>query len=389
MNLSIWKVSTLTTFALMSLAPMTRAKSKASHGDASYWVYIGTYTDRDSKGIYVYRFNSGRLHPIGSLAAEIVSPSFLAVDPSHRFLYAVNETDTFQGQPTGGVSAFAIDRKTGRLKLLNQVSSGGAGPCFVSLDRSGKCVLVANYSSGSVAVFPVLPGGRLGKPSAFVQHEGHSVNAERQERPHAHDISVSPDNRFALAADLGLDKLLVYRFDAAEGSLAPNDPPSASVDPGSGPRHFVFDPGGHFVYLLNEIKSTVTTFSYNAEQGTLHELQTVPALPAGFTGENTAAEIALGRSGKFLYASNRGQDAIAVFAIDARHTLKSVGHVPTLGKEPRNFAIDPTGAYLLAANQNSSNIVVFHVSPATGRLTPTGQVVEVPSPVCIVFVPAE
>ncbi|HEY6292458.1 MAG TPA: lactonase family protein [Terriglobia bacterium] len=392
MKTALRKYSAVSAFLLTSFAPTARvqAQTKAVPRSASYLVYVGTYTVRDSKGIYVYRFQSGRLTPLGPLAVETVNPSFLAVDPSHRFLYAVNETQDFRGQKTGAVSAFAIHRNTGRLTLLSEISSGGTDPCYVSLDRTGKYVLVANYSSGSVAVFPVLPGGGLDKASAFVQHQGHSVDLQRQEGPHAHDIAVSPDNRFALAADLGVDKLLVYRFDAKAGSLVPNDPPSASVNPGSGPRHFVFDPSGKFVYLLNEIKSSVTTFSYNGSQGTLHELQTVPGLPPGFTGENTAAEIAMGRSGKFVYASNRGEDAIAVFAIDpAKHTLKSVEHVPTLGKEPRNFAIDPTGAYLLAANQNSDNIVVFQVNPATGELTPTGQVVEVPSPVCVVFVPAE
>jgi len=387
MTATFCKYSAVTACLLMSLVPMTQAKSKSKASSTSYLVYVGTYTEHDSKGIYVYRFHAGRLTPIGP-AAETFNPSFLAVGPSHRFLYAVNETDTFQKQKTGAVSAFAIDRKSGRLTLLNQVPSGGAGPCFLSLDRTGKYVLVANYSSGSVAVFPLQASGRLGKASAFVQHTGHSVNLERQEAPHAHDIAVSPDNRYALAADLGTDKLLVYRFDPKAGSLAPNDPPGASVEPGSGPRHFAFDPSGRFVYLVNEIKSTVTTFSYNRAHGTLRELQTVSALRRGFIGESTAAEIAVGRSGKFLYTSNRGEDSIAVFAIDpARHTLKSVEHVPTLGKEPRNFALDPTGAYLLAANQNSDNIVVFSVNRRTGKLTPTGQVVEVPSPVCIVFVP--
>jgi 6-phosphogluconolactonase len=367
-------------------------KKRASEA-ASYLVYAGTYTVRGSKGIYVYRFRSGRLTPLGPdpLAAETESPSFLAVDPSRRFLYAVNETETYPGQPeekSGAVSAFSIDRRNGRLKLLNAVPSGGTGPCFVSLDRTGKYVLVANYSSGSVAVFAIADGGRLGKASAFVQHTGHSVDVQRQEAPHAHDIAVSPDNRFALAADLGLDKLLVYHFDPADGSLAPSDPPSASVMPGLGPRHFVFDATGNFVYLLNEVKASVTVFSYDKAAGALSEVTTVPTLSPGFTGENSAAEIALGRSGRFLYTSNRGEDSIVVFAIDpGRHTLKPVEHVPTLGKTPRNFAIDPSGRYLLAANQDSDNIVVFEIDPRTGRLTPTGQVLAVPSPVALVFVP--
>ena len=355
-------------------------------------MYVGTYTVRDSKGIYVYQLDSGRLTPTAApvLAAETVNPSFLAIDPTHRYLYAVNETEDYQGQKTGGVSAFRIDRKTGALTFLNEVPSGGTDPCYVSLDRAGKHVLVANYTSGSVSVFPVLPGGRLGKATAFVQHHGHSVNPERQEGPHAHDIAVSPDGRFALAADLGLDQLVVYRYNAEKGSLAPNDPPFARVSPGSGPRHFVFDPSGKFVYLLSEVGSTVTVFEYDAGRGTLHEIQSLSALPDGFTGHNDAAEIAMGRSGRFLYTSNRGDDSITVFAIDpARHTLKVAAHVPTLGKEPRNFAIDPSGNYLLAANQNSDNIVVFKIDPRTGIPVPTGQVVEVSSPVCLTFMPAQ
>jgi 6-phosphogluconolactonase len=366
---------------------------QASAAAKSYLVYVGTYTVHDSKGIYVYRFRSGRLTPLGPepLAAETLNPSFLAVDPTGRFLYAVNETDAYPGQPekkTGAVSAFSIGRRSGRLTLLNTVPSGGAGPCFVSLDRTGKYVLVANYDGGSVAVFPILPGGGLGQASAFIQHTGHSLSVERQEGPHAHDIAVSPDNRFALAADLGLDKLLVYRFDPAAGSLTPNDPPYANVTPGLGPRHFVFDATGKFVYLVNEIKSSVTVFAYDSSAGTLREIGTTAALPLGFAGENTAAEIALGRSGRFLYASNRGEDGIAVFAINPRnHALKPIEHIPTLGKTPRSFAIDPNGRYLLAANQDSDNIAVFEINSSKGTLRPTGQVLQVPSPVCVVFVP--
>jgi len=354
-------------------------------------VYVGTYTVRESKGIYAYRFKSGRLTPVGAtgLVAETPNPSFLAVDPSHHFLYAVNES--VPGEKNGMVSAFAMDRKTGKLTLLNQVSSGGEAPCAISLDRTGKYVLIANYDSGSVAVFPVLRGGRLGEASAFVQHSGHSLNPERQTGPHAHDILTSPDNRFALAADLGLDQLLVYRFDATKGSLTPNVPPAASVPPGSGPRHFVFDRSGKFVYVVNEIHSTVTVFSYDPQHGKLKELQTVSALRENTNPESTtAAEIALGASGRYLYTSNRGEDTITVFAIDpAKHTLTPVQHAPTLGKTPRGFAIDPAGSYLVAGNQDTDNVFVFRINPKTGQLTATGKVLEVPSPVCVIFVPTE
>lgn len=367
-----------------------RTKVKPAAG-SSYMVYVGTYTVRESKGIYAYRFKSGELTPVGAggLVAETPNPSFLAVDPSHHFLYAVNES--VPGQTNGMVSTFSMDRKTGALTFLNQLPSGGAGPCFVSVDHTGKYVLVANYDSGSVSVFPVLAGGRLGAASAFVQHSGHSINPQRQEGPHAHEILPSPDNRFALAADLGLDQLLVYYFNAATGSLTPNNPPYASVEPGSGPRHFVFDRTGKFVYLVSEIHSTVTVFSYNPANGSLQELQTVSALTKKSNPENTtAAEIALGASGRYLYTSNRGDDTITVFAIDpVKHTLTPIQHAPTLGKTPRGFGIDPTGTYLLAANQDTDNIFVFHIDPKSGELTPTGKVLEVPSPVCVIFVPVE
>lgn len=365
-------------------------QKKAAAG-RSYMVYVGTYTDRDSKGIYAYHFKTGQLTPVGTtgLVAETPNPSFLAVDPSHRFLYAVNEK--VPGEKNGMVSAFSIDRKTGKLTLLNQVSSGGVSPCAISLDRTGKYVLIANYDSGSLAVFPVLDGGRLGAASAFVQHSGHGLNPERQEGPHAHDILPSPDSRFVLAADLGLDQLLVYRFDATKGSLTPNAPPAASVSPGSGPRHFAFDKTGKFVYLLNEMHSTVTVFSYDAKQGKLQELQTVSALRKNTNPESTtAAEIQLGASGRYLYTSNRGEDTVTVFAIDpVKHTLTEVQHAPTLGKTPRGFAIDPTGSYLVAGNQDTDNVFVFHINPKTGELSAAGKVLEVPSPVCVIFVPTE
>jgi 6-phosphogluconolactonase len=363
-----------------------RARKAAAKGD--YLVYVGTYTGPKSKGIYAYRFDAatGQLASLG-LVAETVNPSFLAVDPSRRFLYAVNEVSSYQGANSGGVSAFAIDRKTGKLSFLNEVRSRGADPCHVSVDKTGKYVLVANYTGGSVAVFPVLEDGRLGEPSAFVQHTGSSVNPKRQEGPHAHSINTSPDNRFALAADLGLDELLVYRFDATKGTLTPNRPGFAKVTPGAGPRHFVFSPNGKFVYVISEMGSIISAFSYDAAGGVLHALQSISTLPKDFKGENNDAEVQVYPTGKFLYGSNRGHDSIAVFAIDsAKGTLRPVEIVPTGGKEPRNFEIDPTGTYLFAANQNSDDIVVFRIDAKTGRLTPTDQVLKVGSPVCVIFV---
>jgi 6-phosphogluconolactonase len=366
---------------------------QAGASKGQYLAYVGTYTTKQSsKGIYAYRFDSatGQLTSIG-LAAEATDPSFVAVHPSGKYLYAVNEIGEFNGLKSGAVSAFAIDAKSGMLKELNQVSTHGAGPCYVSLDKEGRFVLVANYDGGSVATFPVHDDGSLGLVAGFVQHSGSSVDKERQEGPHGHWVGVSPDNRFVLAADLGLDDVLVYHFDAYKGSLTPNDPGYARVTPGSGPRHFTFHPNGKFGYVLNEMASTVTAFSYQAQKGTLSALQTIATVPKEYSGVKEAAEITVHPSGKFLYASNRGSaNSITEFTIDAtKGTLKLAGEFSTKGKIPRDFVIDPTGAFLLAANEDSGNVVVFRIDPVTGGLTATGQTVEVPAPVGIAFVVGE
>ncbi len=356
---------------------------------AQYIAYVGTYTSKTtSKGIYAYRFDAekGQLSPIGA-PTESADPSFLAVHPNGKYLYAVNEIANFNGGTGGAVSAFAIDAKTGALKFLNQVPTRGAGPCYLSLDKTGNYVLVANYDGGSIASFPVHDDGTLGTAAGFVQHSGSGPDKERQEGPHAHWIGTSPDNRFALAADLGLDQVLVYGFDSSKGLFTPLLSGFAKVKPGAGPRHLAFNPNGKFAYVLSEMDSSVTVFSYQAKTGAFTSLQTISTLPKDFSGPKQAAEIAVHPSGKFLYASSRGHDSIAVFAIDEKKgTLTSLGQVLTGGKTPRHFAIDPTGTYLLAENQDSNNIVVFHIDAATGNLTPTGQTVEVPSPVCITFV---
>ncbi|MFZ0759969.1 MAG: lactonase family protein [Candidatus Sulfotelmatobacter sp.] len=358
-----------------------------------FLMYVGTYTvgGTKSEGIYAYRFDpkTAEITPLG-LAAETINPSFLAVHPNHRFLYAVNEVGEYKGQKSGVVSAFKIDSATGKLTFLNQVASGGADPCYITVDKTGKYVLVANYTGGSVAVFPVLADGGLGEASAFVQHTGHGTNPERQEGPHAHSIDLSPDNRFAIVDDLGLDETLVYRFDSAKGSLTPNDPKFAKANPGAGPRHFVLVPNGKFAYVIHEISSTVTAFSYDRARGVLRPLQTISTLPKGFTGPNDAAEIHVLPSGKFLYASNRGNDSIAVFAIDAhKGTLSPIEYASTEGKTPRSFEIDPTGQWLFSADEKSDDIVLFRINQRTGRLTPTGKVVEVAEPVCVKFVPID
>jgi 6-phosphogluconolactonase len=374
---------------LLFLAPSRTPAKKSSPRE--YLAFIGTYTTKtDSKGIYALRFDTttGQLTPVG-VAAQTQDPSFLTSSSNEKYLYAVNELPTFDGKSSGAVTSYSLDRKTGKLIQLNQVPSGGADPCYVSLDQTGKYLLVANYTGGSVATFPVAPDGRLGAASAFVQHTGSGPNKEHQEAPHAHYIATSADNRHVFVADLGLDEVLIYRFEPSSGSLTPNDPPYAKLAPGAGPRHLAFHPNGKFAYVLSELNSTVTLFAYNSSNASFSNLQVLSTIPKDFTPHNDTAEIVVHPSGKFLYASNRGRDSIAVFAIDSvKGTLTLAGDFSTQGKTPRNFALDPTGNFLLAANQESNNIVVFRIDRATGALTPTGQVAEVPAPVDIVFTPA-
>ena len=376
--------------ALSAILPSARLAG-AAKAPREYLVYFGTYTDKGSKGIYVCRFrpSTGKLTPV-ELVAETVSPSFLAVDPAQRYLFAANEIGDYQNAKSGSVSSFAIDRRSGKLTALNTVASRGADPCHLTVDKSGNHVLVANYTGGSVAVLPVKPDGRLGEASDVVQHLGSSVDPERQKEPHAHDVVLTPDNRFAVVADLGLDKLLVYRFDLENGKLSPNDPPFGQVKPGSGPRHIALHPNGRWAYVIDEMGNTVTAFDWDGDKGSFHELQTITTLPKDFKGENSTAELVVHPKGRYLYGSNRGHDSIAVYAIDpAKGMLTSIEDVPTLGKEPRNFALDPAGAYLFAANQNSNTVVVFRVDPRNGRLAATGEKVAVMSPVCVTFVAAQ
>jgi 6-phosphogluconolactonase len=350
-------------------------------------LYVGTYTGGKSEGIYLYRFdlNSGKLTHAGTTKG-VINPSFLTLAPGWRYLYAVNEVDDFAGRKSGAVSAFAVDQKTGALRLLNQQASLGANPCYAEVDASGKFVLIANYSGGSVTVFPVQRDGSLGESTDTKQYQGSSVNRERQDSPHAHCIRLDPSNRFAYSCDLGTDKIMMFRFDARGGKLLPVEPPWVQVKPGAGPRHLAFAHAGRYVLALNEMHSTVTTFARDPEKGTLHELQTITTLPKDFSGTNTGADIHVSPNGRFLFCSNRGDDSIAIFKIDPRRgTLTAIGHEPTRGLTPRNFAIDPTGAFLLVANQKSDHIVVFRIDPRTGRLRATGQVVQVPSPVCLKF----
>lgn len=364
---------------LLCLAPV---------GDRGQLVYFGTYTGAKSKGIYVCRFDpvAGRL-TAPELAAETKNPSFLAIHPGERFIYAVGEVDDGHGKGHGTVSAFAIEAKTGKLTLVNQQSSGGGGPCHLAVDAGGKCVLTANYGSGSIAVLPIRADGSLGAPTTTIQHAGASVDLQRQAGPHAHFICPSPDHRFALTCDLGLDRVIAYQLDASVPKLTPVNPGFALVAPGAGPRHLTFSHDGKFVYVINEMASTITAFSYEAKTAAMIEVQTISTLPKDSASNNSCAEIAMHPTGRFLYGSNRGHDSIAVFAVDQKSgRLTSLEHQPTQGRTPRHFAIDPTGRWLLAENQASDSVVLFSIDAVTGQLKPTGQMVTVGSPVCAVFV---
>lgn len=344
-------------------------------------VYVGTYTGKGSQGIYAWRFDAatGGLSEIG-LVGETANPSFLALHPNGKYLYAVNETSA------GSVTSFSIDPQTAKLAELNHVPSGGADPCHLVVDLTGHAVIVANYTGGSVSSLPLNSNGTLASAVTFLQHHGSSVNKARQEAAHAHDVVLSHDNRFAIVCDLGMDKLMVYRFDARTGALSANDPPFARMKPGSGPRHFVFDAAGKHAYAISELASTVTTFDWDANHGILREIQTVSTLPADFKGENTAAEIAIDPSGRFLYGSNRGHDSLALFPIDAATgRLKPAGRFSTGGRTPRSFAIDPTGKWLLAANQDTNDIIEFRIDPKTGTLVAAGRRLQLSQPVCILF----
>lgn len=376
----------LAALMLPPLPPPGHSASSEPPG-SKYLVYVGTYTGPHSKGIYAYRFDAaaGKLDSIG-LAAEMVRPSFLAVHPNLRFLYAVSELGN-DGRVNGSVTAFAIDRKSGVLTALNTVSSGGGGSCHLVVDKTGGNLLVANYGSGSVACFRLTQDGRIGERTALIQHGGSGPDAGRQRGPHAHAVVLSPDNRFLFVPDLGLDKIFVYRFDARQGTLSADDPPFGAVPPGSGPRHFAFHPNGRFAYVVNEMKSSVTAFAFDRETGALRDPRTVSNLPDGFSGVDNSAEIEVDAGGRFLYASNRGHDSITIYAIDpASGALTTVDRVPTQGKTPRNFKIDPTGRYLFAANQDSDSIVVFSRNAETGRLHALTEV-HLSAPVCIQFLP--
>jgi len=388
----------LTALVDLSLLTVLAAATPPAKKDR-YILFVGTYTEEgsQSKGIYAYNYDgdTGKITPLG-LAAETTNPSWVTISPNGRFLYAVNEVGNYKGPNSGGLSAFSIDRDqegrpTGKLTFLNEVPTQGADPCYVTLDKTGKYAVVANYTGGSLIVIRIHEDGSLGGPSAFMEHTGHGPNLQRQRSAHVHSVDLSPDNRFVYVDDLGIDGLLVYKFDDSKGVLAANSSKYATFDPGAGPRHFALHPSGKFAYVVSEMQGTVTVFSNDPATGTLQRLQTISTLPKDFKGEIEDAEVEIHPSGNFLYASNRGDgNSIAVFTIDAeKGTLTPVEYISTQGKTPRSFEIDPKGTLLFAANQQSNNIVMFKIDRKTGRLTPTGQTLDVASPVCVKFLKIE
>ena len=347
-------------------------------------VYFGTYTRGESEGIYLSQLDtkSGKLTD-AELVAKTENPSFLALHPSGKFLVAVNEVAEFQGQPGGGLTTFAIGPQ-GRLQQLGATATEGAAPCHVVIDRTGKFALAANYTGGSVSVIPIQTDGKPGKLSQLIRHQGSSVT-RRQQSPHAHCVRFAAGDRFAFAADLGMDQVRIYQFDAATGRLNDAATPAVDLAPGAGPRHFTFHPNGRFAYVINEMQSTVTAMTYDPSSGRLRTIQTLSTLPAGFAGRNSTAEVVVSPDGKHLYGSNRGHDSLAAFAIDsATGRLSAIGHFKTGGKTPRNFNIDPSGQWVLAANQSTNDVFVFRRAE-DGTLSPTGQSIAVGAPVCVVF----
>jgi len=378
---------TLSVIALCFCVSVVGVRGQRTDGTL---VYIGTYTGAKSKGIHAFRFNqaTGALTPIG-LVAETPSPSWLVLHPSGQYLYTANEVDSFDADKSGSVTAFRIDRATGALTLLNTQPSRGAHPCHLAVDRSGTHLLVANYTGGTLAVVPLAQDGSLGAPKQVVQHKGSSVNTARQTSPHAHSIDLDADNRFAISADLGADRLFIYRYDTTGGGLSAGLRPAIAATPGAGPRHFAFHPNGHFGFAINELASTITSYSWDAQRGALNTLATISTLPKEFRRENSTAEIRVHPNGRFLYGSNRGHDSLVVYQVgpDSGY-LTLVEHEPTRGKTPRNFTIDPSGQWLIAANQNSDTLAVFRISDRNGALTPVGPLVKVGAPVSVVFVPS-
>jgi 6-phosphogluconolactonase len=361
------------------------------------FVYVGTYSEPilfgtgqvlQGKGIYLFHLNAeqGALEPL-AIKEGVRNSSYLAFDPARKFLYCVNEFKEYEGKASGAVSAFHINPETGALTHLNTKASHGTDPCHLIVDKTSRNVLVANFASGSVCVLPIDADGSLKEASCVIQHDCSGVDPKRQAGPHAHAVELSADNRYAFVPELGGDMVMIYRFDAAAGKLTPNkNQPFVKVAPGAGPRQLVMHPNGKLAFLIKELNSTMTSYRYDPEEGTLAEVQTLSTLPGDFKGHSTCAEVQIHPNGTFLYGSNRGHDSIVIYAVDPEAgTLSVVGHESTRGKTPRNFAVSPNGEFLAAANQDSNNVVMFRIDPETGKLTPSGNVVEAGTPICVRF----
>jgi len=378
-------------FGLMAILLSSQLFTSCKKSDEKYLVFVGTYTNSGSEGIYSFNFypTTGELSPVG-LAAKSDNPSFITIDQQGKFLYSVNELDKSNNEPGGAVSAFSVNRKSGKLDFIHQVSSLGTWPCHLSLDKTGRFLMVANYGSGNYAVFPIGQDGKPGKHSAFVQNEGSGANPERQTGPHAHFIQVTNDNKFVLAADLGTDKIMIHQFDETNGTLGAADPGFVQSEPGAGPRHFVFSPSGNLLYVLNELTSTISVFDFKPNTGAFISKQTISMLPDHFTGNNSGAEILVDAKGRFLYASNRGDNSIVQFSIDPGNgSLTPVAWVPCGGKTPRNFEIDPTDKWLFVANQDSDNIIIFRIDQESGKLVQMSDSLKINAPVCIRFLASD
>ncbi|MHC4878302.1 MAG: lactonase family protein [Planctomycetota bacterium] len=385
------RISSLWSAALaVAVALAASVVAGPAHADDDLWVLVGTYTRGDSEGIYVLKFDPETAKLTKHSVGRIDNPSFLAVHPSLKYVYAVAEVSEFDGKRGGAVAAFAFDAKAGKLTKLNHESTIGGGPCHLVVDRTGRYVLAANYGGGSVVVLPIEDGGKIGRATSFVQHVGSSVNPRRQKAPHAHSINLDPSNQFAAAADLGVDKVFVYRLNGRNGTLTDAPHPFAKVAPGAGPRHFAFHPNGRFAYVINELALTVTAFAFDSTSGELAEFQTLSTLPPGTEKQGSTAEVRVHPTGRFLYGSNRGHDSIVVYSIDQdTGRLTYVENESTQGNTPRNFFVEPSGSYLFAENQQSGTIVVLKIDQQTGALSATGSSIDIPSPVCIRTIPVQ
>ena len=374
---------TLTLTIILSMLSLNQEVDQANAASTKALVCIGSYSTSEKDSIHLFQLNlkDGSLKKISAVKG-LHNPSFLKIHPNGKFLYAVNEVGNFKGKKSGGVTSFSLDLNNGKLTQLNQQPSGDTGPCHLTIDSTGKYVLVAHYGGGSTTVLPIKKNGHVGPVTSQIKHKGSSIHP-RQKAPHAHAIHVGPNNKFAFAPDLGLDKVLVFKFDENSGKINETKFGGAKIDPGSGPRHFGFHPNGKYAYVINEIKQTITSFSYRPKRGKLRTLQTISTVPHPVKG-NSTAEILVHPNGKFLYGSNRGHNSIAMFSIDEKNgKLTAIGHEPIRGEIPRNFGIDPTGQFLLAAGQKSNNVNVFRINQKTGKLNFTEHSIEVSQPVCV------